>query len=37
MGNGSTFPDAFAKVYGVSFEKALPIISKAIALQLGRS
>jgi hypothetical protein len=24
-------------VYGISFEKALPIISKAIALELGRS
>ena len=36
-GTGVNFNDAFAKVYGISFEKALPIISKAIALELGRS
>jgi hypothetical protein len=36
-GSGMMFVDAFEKVYGTSFEKALPIISKAIALQLGRS
>jgi hypothetical protein len=36
-GTGLKFTDAFEKVYGTSFEKALPIISKAIALQLGRS
>ena len=36
-GNGMKFPQAFEKVYGISFEKALPIISKAIALELGRS
>jgi hypothetical protein len=36
-GTGMMFVDAFEKVYGISFEKALPIISKAIALQLGRS
>ena len=36
-GNGLKFPQAFEKVYGISFEKALPIISKAIALELGRS
>ena len=36
-GSGMKFPDAFEKVYGISFEKALPIISKAIALELGRS
>jgi hypothetical protein len=35
-GNGLKFPQAFEKVYGISFEKALPIISKAIALELGR-
>ena len=35
-GTGMMFVDAFEKVYGISFEKALPIISKAIALQLGR-
>ena len=37
MGTGSNFESAFEKVYGISFAKALPIISKAIALQLGRS
>jgi hypothetical protein len=37
MGTGQTFNQAFEKVYGTSFDKALPIISKAIALQLGRS
>ena len=36
-GSGMTFPAAFEKVYGISFEKALPTISKAIALELGRS
>jgi hypothetical protein len=37
MGSGQTFNQAFEKVYGISFDKALPIISKAIALQLGKS
>jgi len=37
MGTGQTFNSAFEKVYGTSFDKALPIISKAIALDLGRS
>ncbi len=37
MGTGLNFTKAFEKVYGISFEKALPIISKAIALALGRS
>jgi hypothetical protein len=37
MGTGQTFNAAFEKVYGTSFDKALPIISKAIALDLGRS
>ena len=36
-GTGVNFNDAFAKVYGISFDKALPVISKAIALELGRS
>jgi hypothetical protein len=36
-GSGMTFSAAFEKVYGISFEKALPTISKAIALELGRS
>ena len=36
-GTGLKFTEAFEKVYGISFEKALPIMSKAIALQLGRS
>lgn len=35
-GTGLKFNEAFEKVYGTSFEKALPIISKAIALELGR-
>ena len=35
--SGLKFTDAFEKVYGTSFDKALPIISKAIALELGRS
>ena len=37
MGTGQTFNQAFEKVYGTSFDKALPIISKAIALQLGKN
>ena len=37
MGTGSSFESAFEKVYGISFTKALPIMSKAIALELGRS
>jgi hypothetical protein len=36
-GTGVNFPEAFEKVYGMPFDKALPIMSKAIALQLGRS
>lgn len=36
-GSGIMFVDSFEKVYGISFNKALPIISKAIALELGRS
>jgi hypothetical protein len=36
-GSGLNFSEAFEKVYGISFDKALPIISKAIALELGRS
>ena len=34
-GAGSTFSQAFEKIYGTSFEKALPSISKAIALEIG--
>ena len=37
MGTGLKFSEAFEKVYGISYEKTLPVISKAIALQLGRS
>jgi hypothetical protein len=37
MGTGQTFNAAFEKVYGTSFNKTLPIIAKAIALDLGRS
>jgi hypothetical protein len=37
MGTGQSFNQAFQSIYGTSFDKALPIISKAIALQLGRS
>lgn len=36
-GGGVNFPVAFEQVYGISFDKALPIMAKAIALQLGRS
>jgi hypothetical protein len=36
-GTGVGLEVAFEKVYGVSFTKALPIMSKAIALGLGRS
>lgn len=36
-GTGLNFEGAFEKVYGISFEKALPVISKAIALELGRT
>jgi hypothetical protein len=36
-GTGMNFPVAFEKVYGISYAKALPIMAKAIALQLGRS
>nr|QOV08874.1 hypothetical protein HULAb132A11_00029 [Candidatus Nanopelagicales bacterium] len=37
MSTGQSFNQAFENIYGTSFDKALPIISKAIALQLGRS
>jgi hypothetical protein len=36
-GTGASLESAFEKVYGISFAKALPIMSKAIALELGRS
>jgi len=36
IGVGVSFEEAFEQIYGLSFSKALPIISKAIALQLGR-
>ena len=36
-GTGVNFPEAFEKVYGTSFDKALPTMAKAIALELGRS
>ena len=35
--SGVKFDVAFEQVYGTPFSKALPIMSKAIALQLGRS
>ncbi len=34
---GVIFPVAFERVYGISYAKALPIMAKAIALQLGRN
>lgn len=34
---GVDFKSAFEKVYGISFDKAMPIMAKAIALELGRS
>ena len=36
-GTGVDFKTAFERVYGISFEKALPVIAKAIALELGHS
>jgi len=36
-GEGMSFEQAFEQIYGKSFASVLPIISKAIALQLGRS
>jgi len=36
-GTGASLESAFEKVYGISFAKALPIMSKAIALELGRN
>jgi hypothetical protein len=36
-GTGIKFTEAFEKVYGISFDRALPIMAKAIALELGRS
>jgi len=36
-GTGVNFTVAFEKVYGIPYAKALPIMAKAIALQLGRS
>lgn len=37
MGKGSTFHEAFKNIYGTDFDKALPIIAKAIALEVGKS
>jgi hypothetical protein len=34
---GVNFDVAFERVYGVAFATALPIMAKAIALQLGQS
>ncbi len=34
---GRSFEEAFEIIYGTPFSKALPIMAKAIALQLGRS
>ena len=36
-GTGVNFKTAFERVYGISYEKALPLITKAIALQLGQN
>jgi hypothetical protein len=36
-GSGVNFKTAFEQVYGMAFDKALPIITKTIALQLGKS
>ena len=36
-GTGVGLESAFEKIYGISFTKALPIMSKAIALELGRT
>jgi hypothetical protein len=36
-GTGMGFAAAFNQVYGITFEKALPIMVKAIALELGRN
>ena len=36
-GTGVKYPEAFETVYGIAFDKALPIMAKAIALELGRS
>jgi hypothetical protein len=36
-GTGVNFKSAFERVYGISYEKALPLITKAIALQLGQN
>jgi hypothetical protein len=33
---GVGFKAAFEQVYGIPYDQALPIIAKAIALQLGR-
>ena len=34
---GVNFKVAFENIYGIPFEKALPIMAKAIALELGHS
>ena len=36
-GTGMKFPEAFERIYGTTYEKALPLMAKALALQLGRS
>lgn len=36
MGQGATFHEAFKKIYDYDFDKALPIIAKAIALEVGK-
>ena len=36
MGNGVSFYDAFKQIWDYDFDKALPIIAKAIALEVGK-
>ena len=37
ISTGATFEVAFERVYGITFAKALPIMAKAIALELGHN
>lgn len=37
MGSGKSFHEAFKEIYGRNFDDVLPIVSKAIALELGKS
>ena len=37
VGNGASFRSAFENIYGIAFDSALPIMAKAMTLQITAS